>query len=63
MYSLLRVHMSKNSVLNYVKDAMRECGKTDEEISSFVREAESGNWRNLLYVSQDMVNKLNEESN
>ena len=59
-YTLIGVNGNAFSVMGYVTKAMRNEGLTKEEIAEYQDKAMGGNYSNLLKVSQEVVNKLNE---
>jgi len=59
-YNLVGIDNNAFSVLAYVCSAMREEGKGIKEIEAYMTEAKSGNYDNLLCVSMDMIDNLNE---
>ncbi|WQJ53885.1 MAG: hypothetical protein [Wendovervirus sonii] len=60
-YNLVGVDGNAFSVMAYVRRAMKECGKTNEEISEYSKNAMSSNYDHLIAVSVDVINELNEE--
>lgn len=58
-YSLIGVDGNAFSVMGYVAKAMRECHKSKEEIDAYYKDAMSGDYNNLLCVSMDMLEILN----
>lgn len=60
-YSLVGVDGNAFCVMGYVSKAMKECGKTKEEIDEYLKNAKSSDYNNLLCVSMNMIEKLNEE--
>ena len=60
-YSLVGVDGNAYAVLGYVKRAMKECGKSKDEQKAYMDLAMSGDYDNLLMVSIDMIEELNEE--
>ena len=58
-YNLIGIDGNAFSVMGYVQNAMKHEGKTNEEIKTYLTEAKSGDYENLLCVSFDMIEKLN----
>lgn len=58
-YNLVGVDGNAFSVIGYVRNAMRECKRTAQEIQEYSQKAMSGDYNNLLCVSMDMVERLN----
>ena len=61
MYDLVGVDGNAYSIMGYVTHAMRKEGYTKEEQDAYLAEAMSGDYDNLVAVSFDMVNRINEE--
>lgn len=59
-YDLVGIDGNAYSVMGYVTKAMRNEGKTQEEIEAYLTEAKSGNYDNLLCVSMGVIDNLNE---
>lgn len=60
-YSLVEVDGNAYSIMGYVIRAMKDSHKTKEEIDAYTNDAMSSNYHHLICVSNDMVDKLNEE--
>ena len=60
-YNLVGVDGNAFVVMGYVRDAMRKEGCSLEEQKAYTEDAMSGNYSHLLYVSIDMIEKLNEK--
>ena len=60
-YTLVGIDGNAFSVMGYVRRCMRECGCTAEEMKAYSNEAMSGDYNNLLCVSMNMLDKLNEK--
>lgn len=60
-YSLIGLDSNCFMILGYVKKAMKKEGYSKEEIDEYERDAESDDYQHLLYVSQMMIEKLNQE--
>lgn len=58
-YSLVGVNGNAFAVMRYVRDAMRECDCSREDMEEYQAQAMSGDYNNLLVVSMDMLEKLN----
>ena len=59
-YNLVGVDGNAYSVMGYVTRAMRQCGKTQDEIKAYQNDAMSSDYNHLLVVSCEMVDKLND---
>ena len=59
-YSLVGIDGNAFSVMGYVTNAMKAEGMSKQEISDYRKNAMSGDYNNLLSVSQEMINQLNE---
>lgn len=59
-YSLVGINRNAFSVMGYVKRYMKETGLSESEQSDYTKEAMSGDYNNLLRVSQDVITKLND---
>lgn len=59
-YSLVGVDGNAYSIMGYVRKAMRECGCTKEELTKYMEDATRGNYDELLIVSADKINELNQ---
>ena len=46
--------------MDYVKRCMRECNCTNEEMKDYTSRAMNGDYNNLLCVSVEIIDKLNE---
>lgn len=62
MYDLVGVNGNAYSIMGYVATAMRNEGKSEEEINSYYKEATSKDYQHLLYVSIKIIDELNENS-
>ena len=60
-YSLISVIGDAYAIMGYVAMCMRESGKTNCEIDTYMAEAKRGTYMNLINTSQRMINKLNKE--
>lgn len=60
-YSLIGIDGNAYAVMAYVAKAMRTEGKTEVEVNSYLERAKSGDYDNLLRVSMEMCDKLNNE--
>lgn len=58
-YTLEGVNGNAFCVMSYVDSAMRAEGKTEKEIGIYRRDAMSGDYDNLLFVSMDILEELN----
>lgn len=59
IYSLVGVNGNAHAVMGYVRNAMRECGMTKQQIDAYLSEATSGDYGRLLNVSARMIARLN----
>lgn len=62
MYDLVGVNGNAYSIMGYVAAAMRNEGRSEEEINSYYKEATSKDYQHLLYVSIKIIDELNENS-
>jgi len=60
-YTLVGVDGNAFAVMGYVRRAMRECGRSKEEIDEYTKRATSSDYNNLLCVSMGVISELNEE--
>ena len=60
-YTLVGVDGNAFSIMGYVRNAMKACNKTKSEIDAYTNDAMSSNYPHLICVSNDMIDKLNEE--
>lgn len=60
-YTLVGIDGNAFAVMGYVRDAMRKEGCSLEEQKAYTEDAMSGNYSHLLYVSMNMIEKLNEK--
>ena len=59
-YSLIGVDGNAYSIMGYVQRAMRECGCSKEEIVKYIEDATRGTYDELLVVSADKIDELNQ---
>ena len=59
-YSLVGVDGNAYAVMAYVTHAMKECKKSNDEIDDYHKRATSGDYDNLLCVSMEILEELNE---
>lgn len=59
MYSLVGVDGNAYAIMGYVARAMKECGKTADEVSEYTKQAKSSDYNHLVIVSEDMCDELN----
>lgn len=59
-YSLIGVDGNAFMIMGYVTRAMKREGKTIFEINAFRNKVMDGDYNNLLSISQDMLDKLND---
>ena len=60
-YSLVGVDGNAYAIMGYVKTAMKECGHSKDEIKAYEEKAKSGDYYNLIAVSEEQIEALNEE--
>ena len=58
-YSLIGVDGNAFAIIGYITRAMKKEGKNNESIEEYRKNAMSGNYDNLLCVSQNMIDELN----
>jgi hypothetical protein len=61
-YTLIGVDGNAYCVMGYVSRAMKECGKSKAERDAYFDDAKIGDYYHLLAVSDEMIDKLNEET-
>lgn len=61
MYSLEGINGNAFSVMGYVTECMKREGKTKAEIKEYTGDTMSGDYNNLLCVSIDIIDSLNEQ--
>jgi hypothetical protein len=59
-FTLVGVDGNAFAIIGYVKKAMKEMRLTNEEISSYQKEAMSGDYNKLLCISMDVIEILND---
>lgn len=62
-YNLVGVDGNAFAVMGYVMRAMRQCGKSRDEIAKYQNEATSSDYDHLLGVSIDMIEECNDKAN
>ena len=60
-YSLIGVDGNAYAIMGYVRNAMKNERYDKEHIDIYLEEAQSGDYNHLLYVSQKMIDELNEK--
>lgn len=60
MYSLIGIENKCFAIMDYVMSAMREQKFTELEIHKYINDAHSGDFDNLLKVSNEMLDRCNE---
>ena len=60
-YTLVGIDGNAYSVMGYVSQCMKNEGMSKEEIQNYRKDAMSGDYNNLLLVSQEMIDFLNEQ--
>ena len=58
-YSLIGVDGNAFSIMAYVVQAMKACKMSKSDIASYKKEAMSGDYDNLIAVSNDMIDCCN----
>jgi hypothetical protein len=58
-YSLVGVDGNAFSLMAYTKTAMKECGRSEEQIKEVLRRARSSDYHNLIAVLDDELTSLN----
>lgn len=58
-YDLAGIDGNAFSIMGYVVSCMKKEHKTKEEIDTYLHEAQSSDYDNLVYVSCDIINVLN----
>lgn len=61
-YTLVGVDGNAFSVMGYVCNAMKQEGKTKEQIDAYLTDAKSNDYYHLLSVSHATLEALNEEN-
>ena len=59
-YSLVGQDGNAYALMGSVKKAMKECGRTNEQIAEVMTNAMSGDYNNLIVVLDAELQKLNE---
>ena len=59
-YSLVGQDGNAYALMFYLKKAMKECGRTNEQIAEVMEKAKSGDYNNLIMVLDAELQKLNE---
>ena len=59
-YDLVGIDGNAYAVMGYVQQCMRKEHRTKEEVSAYSDDATSGDYNNLLMVSINMIDELNE---
>lgn len=59
MYSLVGVDGNAYAIMGHVVRIMKECGKTTDEVSEYIKQAKSSDYHHLVIVSEDMCDELN----
>lgn len=60
-YNLVGVDGNAFAVMGYVSNAMRRSGFSEKEEDEYLADAQSSDYDHLLYVSCQMVEKVNEK--
>ena len=58
MYSLVGVDGNAYAIMGHVVRIMKECGKTTDEVSEYIKQAKSSDYNHLVIVSEDMRDEL-----
>lgn len=59
-YTLVGVNGNAFSVIGYTVEAMKDAGFSKSEIDEYRKNAMSGNYNDLLVLSMDMIDQVNE---
>ena len=59
-YTLVGVDGNAFSIMGYVRTAMKRANMTKEDIDAYIKDATSSDYNNLLVVSCEMIDKVNE---
>ena len=59
-YSLVGVDGNAFVIMGYVRNAMKKCGFTEDQIKDYLKQATSSDYYNLIAVSQDIIEQCNE---
>lgn len=60
-YSLVGISSNAFTIMGYVRNAMANEGKTNAEIAAYTKNATSSDYNNLLVISSDMIDELNQK--
>ena len=60
-YSLVGVNGNAYSVMGYTANAMRRAGFTTEEVNKMFKEAQKGNYYELIATCDGYINQVNEK--
>jgi hypothetical protein len=60
-YDLVGINGNAFNIIAYVKESMKKEKKSKEEIDKYISEAQSGDYDNLVFVSVNMIDELNEK--
>ena len=60
-YTLVGVDGNAFAIMGYVCGAMKQEGKTREQIDEYLKDAKSSDYSHLVAVSAEMIYQLNEE--
>ena len=60
-YTLVGIDGNAFSIMGYVSKCMRQEGMSRQDIENYRKDARTGDYNNLLAVSQDMIDFLNNE--
>lgn len=61
-YSLIGINGNAFAIMGYVQRIMGKEGKTKEEITAYLKKAQAKDYDNLLYISMEKIDELNERN-
>ena len=59
-YTLVGIDGNAFSIMGYVRTAMKKAKMTKEDVDEYTKNATSSDYNNLLVVSCEMIDKVNE---
>lgn len=59
-YTLVGVDGNAFAIMGYVRTAMRRARMSREDIDAYIKDATSSDYNNLLVVSSEMIDKVND---
>jgi hypothetical protein len=60
-YSLVGLNGNVFVIMAYVRNAMKDCKFSKDDINLYISDATSGDYNHALAVSQDWIDKCNEK--